>query len=94
MLVSVSSHLLLIFFSSSSLVTGDFLRPDLVLISPDNILYLLELTLGFETNIESNCNRRAAKYKPLLRDLSSYYCSTHFINLSMSALGFLDPPLI
>ena len=40
------------FFSSPSLITGDSLRPDLALISPDNALYLLHLTVGFETNIE------------------------------------------
>ena len=48
-------------FSSPSLVTGDSLRPDLVLISPDNTLYLLELTVGFETNLESNSNRKSTQ---------------------------------
>jgi len=46
-LISISQ-----FFSSPSLITGDSLRPDLAFISPDNTLYLLELTVGFETNIE------------------------------------------
>ena len=78
------------FFSSLSLITGDSLRPDLVLISPDNTLYLLELTVGFETNIEKNSSRKATKYKPLLRDLNSSYRSVHFINLSMSALGIFE----
>ena len=40
------------FFSSPSFITGDSLRPDLALNSPNNTLYLLELTVGFETNIE------------------------------------------
>ena len=78
------------FFSSPSLITGDSLRPDLVLISPDNTLYLLELTVGFETNIEKNSIRKATKYKPLLRDLNSSYRRVHFINLSMSALGIFE----
>ena len=39
-------------FFSSFFITGDSLRPDLAIISPDNTLYLLERTLGFETNIK------------------------------------------
>ena len=46
------------FFSSPSLITDDSLRLDLVLISPVNTLYLLELTVGFETNIEKNSTRK------------------------------------
>ena len=38
-------------FASPSLITGESLRPDLVLISQDKTFYLLELTVGFETNI-------------------------------------------
>ena len=79
-------------FSSPSLITGDSLRPDLTLISPNNILYLLELTVGFESNTKRNGNRKSAKYKPLLRDLNSTYRIIHFINLSLSALG--NPLLI
>ena len=78
------------FFSSPFLITGDSLRPDLALISPDNTLYLLELTVGFETNIEKSSNRKATKYKPLLRDLNYPYRSINFVNLSMSALGIFD----
>ena len=45
-------------FSSPSLVIGDSLGPDLVLIFPDYTLYLLEHTVGFEINLESNSNRK------------------------------------
>ena len=51
-LQSCSLYADLPFFSSPSLITGDSLRPDLALISPNYTLYLLELTVGFETNIE------------------------------------------
>ena len=33
---------------------------------------------------------KATKYKPLLRDLNCRYRSTHFVNLSISALGIFD----
>ena len=39
------------FFSSPSLITDDSLRPDLTSISPDNTLYLLVVTVGFEINV-------------------------------------------
>ena len=74
-------------FPSPSLITGDSLRPDLPLISHDNTLYILELTVGFQTNIEVNNKRKAMKYDPLIQDLRSQYRISTFINLSMSALG-------
>ena len=69
------------FFSSPSLITGDSLRPDLALIFPDNTLYLLELTVGFETNIEKNSSRKATKYKPLLRDFKLSLSQHQFCKL-------------
>ena len=39
-------------FPSLSLVTGDSLRPDLFLIFNDTSVYMLELTAGFESNIQ------------------------------------------
>ena len=78
------------FFSSPSLITDDSLRPDVALISPDNTLYLLELTIGLETSNRKNSSRKANTYKPLLRNLCSSYRCIHFINLSMSALGIVE----
>ena len=63
-------------FPSPSLVTGDSLRPDLVLILNGTSVYMLELTVGFESNITINSDRKLAKYHPLFN-----------VNLSMSALG-------
>ena len=56
-------------FASPSLITGDSLRPDLALISRDKTLYLLELTVGFETNIFINSSRKSAKYNSLIKKL-------------------------
>ena len=74
-------------FLSPSLITGDSLRPDLILISKNNDLYILELTIGFETNIKSNSDRKASKYNPLHQELGSKYKEIKFINLSLGALG-------
>ena len=69
------------------IVTGDSLRPDLLLISPNNCLYILELTVGFETNLDINSHRKEEKYRPLLKDLNCDYRQVQFANLSMSCLG-------
>ena len=49
-------------FPSPSVITGDSLRPDLLLETADKILYILELTIGFETNVKCNAERKEAKY--------------------------------
>ena len=74
-------------FFSSPFIAGDSLRPDLALISPDNTLYLLEFTVGFESNIEKSSNRKATKHKPLLCDLNHRYRSINFPNSSVSVQG-------
>ena len=76
-------------FASPSLITGESLRPDLVLISQDKTLYLLELTVGFETNILINSKRKSTKYNALIKDLNSQFSTVHFVNLSIGALGIL-----
>ena len=68
--------------------TGDCLRPDLVLVT-DASLYILELTVGFESNIQINADRKKAKCQPLISDLSPTHSNIKFINLSMSTFGFL-----
>ena len=76
-------------FLSPSFITGDSLRPDLVLITKNSTLYILELTLGFESNIEINSGRKASKYSPLILDLKKSYSDVKFVNLSMSTLGIM-----
>ena len=76
-------------FISPCLITGDSLRPDLLLLTEDSTLYIIELTLGFETNMQANSIRKANKYTTLIKDLSSTYSKVTFINLSMSALGVM-----
>ena len=73
-------------FLSPSLVTGDSLRPDLLLITKNKALYILELTIGFETNIQVNSDRKGLKYNPLHHSLRSTYRQINFINLSLGAL--------
>ena len=77
-------------FISPSVVTGDKYRPDLLLTTKDNCLYILELTVGYETNLRNNINRKHEKYKELIRELNNHFTTIKFINLSISAIGVFE----
>ena len=68
------------------MITGDSFRPGLLLVTDDKIFYILELTVGFETNMQNNSNRRTAKYSSLTNDLSLSYSKVVFVNLSMGTI--------
>ena len=53
------------------------------------MLYILELTLGFETYIQVNSIRKANKYTKLIKELSSIFTKATFLYLSMGALGIM-----
>ena len=74
-------------FPSPSVITGDTLRPDLLLETTDKILHILELTIGFETNVKCNAERKEAKHSTLVKNLRKYYQDVKFIHLSLSCLG-------
>ena len=71
-------------------ITGDSLRPDLLLEVHNKCLYILELTIGYETNLTSNIARKDRKYQDLIRTLKCQYNNVKFINLSVSTLGVLS----
>ena len=78
-------------FRTQSLISGENLRPDLILFNRrKTILYILELTVGFESSLEVNSIRKSAKYLSLLKALRATYREVKFVNVSMSALGALD----
>ena len=41
-------------FKCPSIITGDTFRPDLLLLTPNKSLYVVELTVGFETNLHNS----------------------------------------
>ena len=49
----------------------------------------LELTVGFESNIQINSDRKASKYSSLILDLKHTYSDVKFVNLSMSTIGIM-----
>jgi hypothetical protein len=55
-------------FSNTSIITGDNYRPDLLILTKDNCLYVLELTVGYETNLRNNVQRKYSKYKEMITE--------------------------
>ena len=60
-------------FASPHIVTGDHLRPDKLLSIDTDVLYIIELTAVFETNIDHNVERTHNKCRQPTHDLSSIY---------------------
>ena len=77
-------------FLSTSVITRDDLRPDLLLSLSNKSLYILELTVGYESNLVSNAERKKQKYRELAQQLKNDYDKVNFVNLSTSALGIYD----
>ena len=51
---------------------------------------LVELTIGFETNMVGNSTRKRGKYKPLINRLESQYERVIYCNALMGACGFIE----
>ena len=74
-------------YRSPCIVTGESERPDIVITLKDKI-YIIELTVGFETRIKDNAHRKKEKYLNLCRRLTMDREVT-FINLTMGAIGII-----
>ena len=66
---------------SPSIITGEDLRPDLIVVHQSKDIYVSELTVGFGPNIQKNATRKCKKYETLLE--------VTFINLSVGACGVI-----
>ena len=60
---------------------------DILLIMTDNFLYILELGVGIESNLNNNSRCKEDEYRPILRDLNIDYLQVRFVNLSTSYIG-------
>ena len=80
-------------FISPCIITGDELRPDMLLSIGKTMLYVIKLIVGFEINLNSNAERKHERYYQLTRDLLSDFHCVKFINPSLSALGFSANPV-
>ena len=77
-------------FITPSVISGNSLRPDLLLAVSKKCLFILELTVGFETNLLTNASRKTRKYEDLIRLQQNQFDIVKFISLSISTLGVLS----
>ena len=64
------------------------IRPDMIIVNTTiRAIYVIELTIGFETNITKNCIRKTAHYRELCHALKQQYNAVEYFNLSMGAIG-------
>ena len=77
-------------FLNPSIITGEEYRPDLLIVTKDNSLYILELTVGYETNLNNNAQRKYQKYKDIITEQRKKFHLVKFINLSISTLGVFE----
>ena len=74
-------------FLTPSIITGDSERPDIVIMK-DKECKVVELTVGFETNILKNSKRKEARYKDLIERLKKDY-NVEYFDLSMGGIGVI-----
>ena len=76
-------------FLSPEIVTGTAARPDLLVVDKMNNLFIIEITVGHESNTVANATRKAKKYEHLLNDsdLKRSHRKICFVNLVMTTIG-------
>ena len=62
-------------------------RPDLLFLIQSKCLYVLQLTFGFESNLNNNAVCKKEKDLNLINEMSRNYRCVRFTNFSMSSLG-------
>ncbi len=65
-------------------------RPDLVLLFPNKTIFVIELTVPFDTNIYAACSRKTDRYASLITDLRLSSYVTRFFSLEIGSRGFIS----
>ena len=66
---SIDTHIDIPGYKCRNMITRENQRPELIVIS-NSQLYLLELTAGYETNIDLNSKRKEENYRGLMDRLA------------------------
>ena len=74
-------------YNNPSVLTGDKLRPDMLITLQNKCIYILELTIGYESNLKNNATRKREKYEDLIKEQQKHYEEVKFVNVSISSLG-------
>ena len=59
---------------------------NIIVTENESTIFVLELTVGFETNIDLNTKRKAKKYKEMLKSLENEFEKVIFFSQSMGGL--------
>ena len=73
-------------FLNPSVITGENYSPDLLFLIQSKCLYVLEWTVGLESNLNNSAVREKKKNLNLIKEMSRNYKCVKFVNLSMSSL--------
>ena len=76
-------------FSSPSITTGEEMQPDLLIILERSKMFVVELTICFESNIAKNEVRKRNKYKNRTQSIKSNYDQVTYTNLFLGACGII-----
>ena len=79
-------------FLNPSIITGENYRPDLLFLIQSKCLYVLELKVGFESNLNNNAVRKKEKYLNLIKEMSRNYRCVKFV-LAFSPTNAQPRPL-
>ena len=77
---------------SSCTNTGDNLRPDILLSTVDNTLYIRDLTVSFNANLSNNAHCKEHSYRPIT-DLAKEYNKKKLLASALGVLAYLVTPL-
>ena len=59
----------------------------MLIVRPDGTLYLVELTVCYETNMPKNAQIKSNRYETTIVHLKSSFTCVKLVNLVVSALG-------
>ena len=76
-------------YKTPSIITGDIYRPDLLLQTSNKCLYIVQLTVGFESNLQKNSERKESKCAQLIREQSEHFKFVKFVNISTNVMARL-----
>ena len=65
-------------FLSPCIINGDRFCPDLLFVTADQKLFLLEMMVGFEAYLNISAQRNKEKYQQLLQALNLNFISSNF----------------
>ena len=74
-------------YKSPSIIAGDTCRRDLLFTISKDCLYIIEFSVGYESNLQNNVDRKEERCKDLIKQQMKQFKTVKFIIFSISCLG-------